>query len=365
MTTLPGFCRKAAEKSQSMWLPMNTHERGMKRIGISAAQCAFFRFFSGLCKAEKSTESCLRGRPRRDKTAHQPSLFRRLTGPDFYREGGAQDPTVPQAALQVEGLRRRVGAYPPLGRLGGSQFEVQRLVALLFDLPRFAAVGRFKECVTAGVASLPPVDHHAAARLGPETKFQNRAKTVLGAFGENVLLAPRLAAVAGQQHERILRQRKKLLPGGPPGFGVHKLEMIETSAANPRMDLSPRPAGIIAAQQDRVKSHCGGMNVTRCKELIARRRRSRQLQENWARGILQAAHARPLHVIRCARERQHHGFARVLENYRRRSHRWVASRDGRLILSPGARPGHRENEGGKPQLHGSQIVACGDMALKG
>src|ERR1039458_6044745 len=211
----------------------------------------------------------------------------------------------------------------------------------------------------------PPAAHHAAARLGPETKFQNRAKTVLGAFGENVLLAPRLAAVAGQQHERILRQRKKLLPGGPPGFGVHKLEMIETSAANPRMDLSPRPAGIIAAQQDRVKSHCGGMNVTRCKKLIARRRRSRQLQENWAGGILQAAHARPLHVIRCARERQHHGFARVLENYRRRSHRWVASRDGRLVLSPGARPGHRENEGGKPQLHGSQIVACGDMALKG
>src|ERR1035441_4877130 len=139
MTTLPGFCRKAAEKSQSMWLPMNTHERGMKRIGISAAHCVFFRFFSGLCKAEKCTESCLRGRPRRDKTAHQPSLFRRLTGPDFYREGGARDPTVPQAALQMEGLRRRVGAYPPLGRLGGSPVEehtseLQSLRHLLFRL---------------------------------------------------------------------------------------------------------------------------------------------------------------------------------------------------------------------------------------
>jgi hypothetical protein len=44
MTTLLGFCRKAAEKSQSMWLPMNTDERGMNRIGISAAQCAFLDF---------------------------------------------------------------------------------------------------------------------------------------------------------------------------------------------------------------------------------------------------------------------------------------------------------------------------------
>jgi hypothetical protein len=133
------------------------------------------------------------------------SLFRRLTGPDLYREGGARNPAVLQAALQVEGLRRSVGAYPPLSRLCGSRFEMQRLVALLFDLPRFAAVGRLEECVPAGIASLPPVDHHAAARLGPETEFQNRAKTVLGVFVEDVLLAPRLATVGAQQHEWILR----------------------------------------------------------------------------------------------------------------------------------------------------------------
>src|ERR1017187_5139360 len=306
---------------------------------------------------EECATSCLTAGPPRGKTTPKPPLFRRLTDPDSYGEGGARDPTVPQAALQVEGLRRAVGAYPPLGRLRGSQFEMQRLVALFLDLPRLAAAGRFEEYETAGIAPLPPVDHHATTGLGAKTEFQNRAKTVLGIFVEDALLAPRLAAVGGQQHKRILRQRKKLLPGGPPGFAIHELEMVETSAANARVYLSPRAAGIIAAQQDRVKSHRDGMNVTRCEKPIARRRGGGQFQKDWAGRILGAVQARPLYVIRCARERQHHGFARVFENYRRRSHRQVASRHRRLILGPGARPGHSENEAGKPQLYASQIVA--------
>src|ERR1017187_8650135 len=102
--------------------------------------------------------------------------------------------------------------------------------------------------------------------------------------------------------------------------------MIESSVPDVLMHLAPGMPCVVAGQQYRGEGDGGGVNVARRQNPVSRRFHRGQFQIERARLLFGARQTGKLKILVRTLEWQHHGLARVFEQWSRGKRGWRTGR---------------------------------------
>src|SRR5262249_6497954 len=125
----------------------------------------------------------------------------------------------------------------PVGVRQAWMLELQRLAADFSKHPGFASGHRLVEFVAvAAFVALRAVDQEGSRSTGIEGKLLDRADA---RFTKDRAPPPGRSPVAGNQEERVLRERDQLLAANPAGLEIEELNLFEGRRLEALERLSP------------------------------------------------------------------------------------------------------------------------------